>query len=367
MTVAEARRIFLTEYAPAISVGQDPAVARRREASAGTVGELFAAYIDNLRRDGKRSADDVENYLLSPKHGAAKAMGTDRPAASIVPGDIVPMLAKIHTRGARVKANMVRAFISAAFNFGLKAEHDFTKADIGSRWGLKLNPVAAIPPDAGAGRPGERFLTPAEFRVVWLWLDNYCQRSRLASAAMIKMATGQRTEEILRISGAGYDRQKTMVNWGKTKNSLAHSIPLPHQAVAILDVLAPNSHGWYFPHMRDAARCAGAASVLDVLRKFLGEHPGFAPFTARDLRRTWKTLAGDAGIPKELRDRLQNHTKGGDVSSRHYDRYDYLPERRAAMAKWAAYLDLVIAGTVDQIGVREGNVVPIGIALGAQS
>ncbi len=30
------------------------------------------------------------------------------------------------------------------------------------------------------------------------------------------------------------------------------------------------------------------------------------------------------------------------------------------MAKWAAYMDLVIAGQVDQLGGREGNVVPFG-------
>jgi len=36
------------------------------------------------------------------------------------------------------------------------------------------------------------------------------------------------------------------------------------------------------------------------------------------------------------------------------------------MAKWAAYMDLVIAGTVDQLDAREGNVVSIGTALGAQ-
>ena len=53
---------------------------------------------------------------------------------------------------------------------------------------------------------------------------------------------------------------------------------------------------------------------------------------------------------------LQNHVKG-DVSSVHYGRYDYLPERRAAMAKWAAYLDLIIAGKFDELETRD-NVVP---------
>ena len=30
------------------------------------------------------------------------------------------------------------------------------------------------------------------------------------------------------------------------------------------------------------------------------------------------------------------------------------------MAKWAAYLELVIAGEIKEIGQRESNVVPIG-------
>jgi hypothetical protein len=47
-----------------------------------------------------------------------------------------------------------------------------------------------------------------------------------------------------------------------------------------------------------------------------------------------------------MRDRLQNHVDGG-VSARFYDRYSYLPERRAAMDRWADYLDRVIAGTDD--------------------
>ena len=42
--------------------------------------------------------------------------------------------------------------------------------------------------------------------------------------------------------------------------------------------------------------------------------------TNRDLRRTWKTLAGKAGVPKEIRDRLQNHILQ-DVSSKSYDRW----------------------------------------------
>jgi len=66
-------------------------------------------------------------------------------------------------------------------------------------------------------------------------------------------------------------------------------------------------------------------------------------FTPRDLRTTFKTLAGKAGIDKKIRDRLQNHALT-DVSSKHYDRYDYLPEKRQAVATWNNYLERIISG-----------------------
>jgi integrase len=63
--------------------------------------------------------------------------------------------------------------------------------------------------------------------------------------------------------------------------------------------------------------------------------------TNRDLRRTWKTLAGKAGVSKEIRDRLQNHTLQ-DVSSRSYDRWNYMPEKRAGMEKWNTFVERLL-------------------------
>ena len=42
---------------------------------------------------------------------------------------------------------------------------------------------------------------------------------------------------------------------------------------------------------------------------------------------TFKTLASTMGVSTELRDRLQNH-KMASVSAKHYDRYDYIKEKR---------------------------------------
>ncbi|BAN98029.1 hypothetical protein E05_32630 [Plautia stali symbiont] len=67
-----------------------------------------------------------------------------------------------------------------------------------------------------------------------------------------------------------------------------------------------------------------SAEYSKQLRKFY-KLTGFDKFTPRDIRRTFKTLAGDMGISTEMRDRLQNHKRPG-VSEKHYDRYDYLRE-----------------------------------------
>ena len=68
-------------------------------------------------------------------------------------------------------------------------------------------------------------------------------------------------------------------------------------------------------------------------------------FVPRDLRRTFKTLTGKAGISKEVRDRLQNHALT-DVSSLHYDKYDYLKEKREAMEIWNNYLENILSNEI---------------------
>jgi hypothetical protein len=117
------------------------AARRRHRKDAGTVAELFTAYVASLRAAGKRSADLVEGFLET----AGAAIGSSRPAAEVTPGDIVPHLSSIHDRGAKVHAGKVCAYLSAAFAYGLKAEHDYTRKDAGARWGIASNPIAAIP------------------------------------------------------------------------------------------------------------------------------------------------------------------------------------------------------------------------------
>lgn len=72
------------------------------------------------------------------------------------------------------------------------------------------------------------------------------------------------------------------------------------------------------------------------------EHGVISYATNRDLRRTFKTLAGKAGVPKEIRDRLQNHALQ-DVSSKNYDRWNDMPEKRAGMKQWDEFVRAMLA------------------------
>ncbi len=47
-------------------------------------------------------------------------------------------------------------------------------------------------------------------------------------------------------------------------------------------------------------------------------------------------------MPKEIRDRIQNHAFQ-DVSSKSYDRWSYMPEKRTGMEKWNAFLERLLA------------------------
>jgi integrase len=181
--------------------------------------------------------------------------------------------------------------------------------------------------------------------------------------------TGQRPGEIMRITtnalfepeldregvsrGVYYPDEKTIF-WDKTKNGRSHLLPLPAQALSILDSLpAVEPCGWFFPRRDDYLRSAKPNGVLQLVRRYIKD-TGAAPFTPRDLRRTWKTLAGKAGVSKEDRDLIQNHAKG-DVSSKHYDHYDYYAEKRAAMDAWGVYFDRIIAGELDTEVVSLGR------------
>ena len=357
-SLAVARREFRDVYAPQILKGIDPTGPRAwTRNSDGSLQALFEGYVASLKAQGKVGASRAWYMLLYPTSGAAFHLGGSRLAKDIKPEDITPLLGKIHARGKVVQANNMRAWIRDAFEWGLKAPNNYTLGEAGMNFQLTHNPAARIPTDKAAWRTRDRALSHDEFKAFWMWLEGRkgSLRYKSARALQIVMATGQRPSEILRLTRQSFNREEGTVEWPVTKNGRPHCIPLPRRALDILNEITPNEHGIFFSATFTPDSNSRTHVCETLVNKYVREED-VPHFTARDLRRTWKTLAGEAGLSKEIRDRLQNHSLQ-DISAKHYDRWTYLPEKRAAMEVWGAFMDEILSGEL-QGGTAETRSCP---------
>ena len=56
-------------------------------------------------------------------------------------------------------------------------------------------------------------------------------------------------------------------------------------------------------------------------------------FEMRDLRRTCETMLAALGVSSDIRAQVQSHGLGG-VQARHYDRHNYMAEKRSTLEAW---------------------------------
>lgn len=329
VTLADARAIFERDFSGIINKGASIKVAG--DTRPGTVGDLFEAYADWLRDGGKMSHKEARKGL----NKIADDLGRNRLARDVEPEDVLRVIRPIYDRGKKAMADHVRSYVRSAYSWGMKSEHDYRTTSL-RRFNLVSNPAAGIPTEPKVR--GERWLAEEEWVKMWRWLQNPDVEIHPSypRAIMLLMLTGQRVQEICTLHTDQYDREEKMIDWSKTKNGKPHSIPLPSLACELLDSLTPNEHGWFFPGSKDPSLSVQHQTLYSFLwrQRDQGKIPHC---TNRDMRRTFKTLAGKAGLTKEIRDRLQNHTLQ-DVSSKSYDRYSYLEEKREAMEVWDRFV-----------------------------
>lgn len=329
MSLAQAREVFKRDYAAMIQKGRSIKIAD--DTRPGTVADLFEAYVRSLRDANKPSWKETEKGL----NKIADALGRGRFAREIEPAEITEVIRPIYERGARAMADHVRGYVRAAYSWGMQSEHDY-RSTSPRRFRLVYNPAAGIPTEPKV--VGIRWLDEDEFVRLYRWLE--CPDTPVhppyTRAVRILMLTGQRVEEIARLHIDQWDTAERIIDWSKTKNGKPHAIPVPALAAELIESIKPNEHGWFFPSAKDQNRPVSAGTLYSFMWRQRGR--GVIPMvTNRDLRRTWKTLAGKAGVSKEIRDRLQNHTLQ-DVSSKSYDRWNYMPEKRAGMKKWDKFV-----------------------------
>lgn len=347
MSLADAREVFTRDFSAAINKGASIKV--QGDTRPGTVGDLFEGYADWLRDSGKMSHKEARKGL----NKIADELGRNRLARDIEPVDVLNVLRPIYERGKKAMADHVRSYVRSAYSWGMKSENDY-RSTSPRRFNLVSNPAAGIPTEPK--KPGERWLREEEWVKMWRWLQNpdVAIHPSYPRAIMLLMLTGQRVQEICTLHVDQYDRDEGMIDWSKTKNGKPHAIPLPGLAIELLNSLTPNEHGWFFPGSKDPSLSVQHQTLYSFLWR--QRDRGVIPHvTNRDMRRTWKTLAGKAGLTKEIRDRLQNHTLQ-DVSSKSYDRYSYIAEKREAMEIWDKFVrDMIRDKTPPRLTVITGT------------
>jgi len=331
--------------------------ARQRLDNLGTLSQLCEVYRDKMKSEDKSSYEKVyaalERYVLKPYPYLA-----DKKANLITADDIKLVLKAMYDRGITTTINRVRGDLHAAFNVGLTYDHDITiqRAD-NLCFDITANPVAKVKKIKQFERALTRFLNSEELSVVWGACVEH-MNPVYASLLKVMICTGFHATELMRLTIHDVQHEDKVIYMIKTKTDMPNLIPLNRFAWQEIQtrIAEAGTSELLFPTRVSNPKgdIYDRASVLANQVADLRPHLSIEHFTPRDFRRTVKTLMGKAGISKEMRDRLQNHAVQ-DVSGKHYDKYDYLPEKRAAMKTWERWL----AKHVIEPEIEQSKVVPI--------
>ena len=337
-----------------------------------TLRALCDAYVARLERAGKaKSAASARSAFKC--HVFPHAEIADTPARAVTAHQIAALVRKVREAGKERAAGVLRSYLSAAFNTAKRAPFDSAlPADL-IPFGIEHNPVDVIP--AIAVQRGERTLSAGELRAYIGHLLRIGQETgpELADLALLVAlyAGGQRMAQLLRAKVSDFDQDTaTLRLWdgkGRRTQPREHLLPLAPRAAGMVAGLverakareqarakeagtAPDTSGlWLFStHGRVAMNPETVSNrAAEVCASMTGE-----AFTLRDIRRTVETMLAGLRISKDTRAQLLSHGISG-VQAAHYDRHEYIEEKRAALVAWENRLMGVVRGEKTPSNVRQ--------------
>lgn len=306
----------------------------------GTFQQLVENYVEHLKANNKRSWTEVQRVL----NAEAMPYLKDIQACDITPEQIKAILYKVIQRGAEVQANRLRSYLHTAFKQGIYHDNNPKQIATGLVFGIRHNPVADIPVNTQAESVGERVLTDNEIANIFNYEGQGISVQNLNALKLTIAAGGQRSGEITRAKISEFDFETKI--WAippeRTKNAKWHLLPITPLMLEIINAqIALNGLNpiYLFPMLSDKTKPQDKSTLSHAVEKLCKREPAlFEKFIVKDLRRTTKTIMGRLGVSKEIRDRLQNHA-ATDVSAKHYDRYDYLAEKKQGLLTLEALIN----------------------------
>lgn len=246
-------------------------------------------------------------------------------------------------------------------------------------WAVDQGDIVGSPVDAMKAPAGpssrDRVLADWELRLAWLAASGLGYP--FGPLIRLLIATGQRLEEVAALDWKEVD--KAHATWDlpseRAKNDIAHHVPLNARALAELEAISrrrvghTNDERW--PRRGFVFTTTGETSVsgysrakkrLDAAMMEIAQKEAIereedpkeveiAAWRLHDLRRTLATGFQRLGIRFEVTEAVLNHVSGAKSGvAGVYQRYDWRPEKRAALDAWAAHLDALATGQ-DQTNV----------------
>jgi integrase len=322
-------------------LGEDPLAQREERRQEPSFGYLVDQYWQrHVIKEKLRSAKTIGYYLQRDL-----APWRSRKASDISARDIIALCeAKaVETPGA---ANMLQAMISAVYSWAI-SKHEFSG----------VNPGAGLPP-AAPKNPRSRFLSETEIRIFWERLDSAPMSDDSKLALKLLLITGKRAGEVLGMKRSEIDLQTSwwLIPSTRAKNKKTSGVFLTPLALQLLGDRLQEGQGEFVfasryrdsvsPHLM-------VPSLSNAFRASLSHLGLSASATPHDLRRTITSHLGRIKVQPHIKQLILNH-RPKDVTSQHYDWYDYEPELRQAWSDWSAELQRIISGRTSKVVTLAG-------------
>jgi integrase len=243
------------------------------------------------------------------------------------------------------------------------------KAALQRFWGWSVardlvdaNVVAGVEGYATGRR--QRVLSDVELAEIW---SATAEPGAYNTICRLCMWCGPRRGEAGGMAWPEIDGDIWLVPGSRTKNGRALALPLPTQAVAAIEVwprIVGRDHlfgrgrdgfgAWSKSKEQLDERIARARAERRLGRKLKKkERPSaddyMKPWILHDFRRTVETRLASIGVRKDISNRILNHAAGPITET--YDLYDYLPEKREALQRWANELERIVSETYAKVAL----------------
>ena len=321
-----------------IAAGGDPCETKqeekriRRESQGHTFEKIGAAFLNKQKKEGKSPA------TLSKTEYHIKLANRDfgrKPISEITPPMVLRCLKKVEAKGNFETAQRLRSRIGSIFRYAVAsgiAETDPTYALGDALIRPVVNHRAAITDPKGLG-------------ALLAAIDSFGGQLTTKIGLRLLAVLAQRPGELRHAEWAEIDWGEAI--WSipaeKMKMRKSHNVPLPAQALALLNELrALTGEGRYlFPSLRSWHRPMSENTLNAALRRmgYSGDE-----MTAHGFRASFSTLANESGLwnPDAI-ERALAHVEKNEVR-RAYSRGEHWEERVRLADWWAGFLEKLRAG-----------------------